>query len=667
MKIAPYLLLILIIGSCTNRNKKLPEVPLFSSKTYNRLSTVQKKNFLDSLTQLTVNSANDSLNRDFLFHLSAEYYYLNLTDKSLQISRNVLKMAKEQRDTLSLARANFYIADCYEVTQKDSAYYYYHQAEKFYSSQNQTEKVGQTLFKKAYLLFFEGNYLESEIQISKALQLLKESDNHQLLYSCYVLIGYNFEKLEEYDSALYYFNLSKIELDLLKKSTVDFEQMNNYTANYSINLANVYDKKGAYDRSVLKLESVKNDSLKKGWPNDYASVIGNLGYSKMQLGQLDAAFGLFIESLALSRKRGQQNNVMYQLLNLGRYYIKVSDTTRAILYLREASQVAEKLHSTDEIKKTLTLLSTIDREHSVQYNQRYITLSDSLTKVQRTNRNKFARIEYETSVLEDRNRLLHNERFYLVVISSFLLLTLLAFIVYRYFKNQKLALEYRVQKQMAEEEIFALLKAHQIQLQEARTLEQNRISRELHDGVMNKIYGIRLQLGMLNDGNDSETKKKRLIYVDLLQALEAEIRSISHDLHSDTVEHTFDYKGLLSLLVVKQNELDGANYELICDDAIDWEQMTGLIKINFYRIIQEALQNVSKYACANNVKVTISLKNQLLQLLIVDDGKGFDISAVKEAGIGLKNIKARATLMKGKFTIDSSIGGGTRLDLVVGI
>lgn len=668
-KVFPFLFIFLLFSSssCNKRSNEVTAEKIFSSEKYISLTAVDKSRFLDSLSKDLPIFAKDSTKSDFFFRLSNEYYYLNKVDKSLEVSKRALKFAKQVRDTVSLARAYFYIADCFEADEKDSAYYYYYKAEKFYSSQGEFEKVGHTRFRKAYLLFFEGNYLESEIEVSKALQLLKGSDNHQLLFSCYVLLGYNFERMEEYDSALYYFKLSKVELDLLKKSNVEFEQMNNYTANYSINLANVYDQKLDYERSVRALESVKTDSLKKGWPRDYASVVGNLGYSKMQLGQLDEAYQLFTESLALSRKLEQQNNVMYQMLNLGNYYVLVSDTARAVSHLKEANQLAEQLHSTDEIKKSLKLLCKIDGQHSDFYNQRYISLTDSLTKAERIKRNKFARIEYETSVLEDKNKLLHNERFYLVVISGFLLLCLLTFIVYRYFKNQKLSLEYRKQKQLAEEEIFALLKEHQIQLQQATELEQNRISRDLHDGVTNKIYGIRLQLGMLNDGNDSETKKKRLIYVDMLQALEAEIRSISHDLHSDTVEHTFDYKGLLTLLIEKQNELDAANYELFCHDVIDWEQMTGLIKINFYRITQEALQNISKYASANNVKVTISLKNQLLQLLIVDDGKGFDVSAVKEAGIGLKNIKARATLMKGKFTIDSSIGGGTRLDLVVGI
>ena len=661
------LIIILLFSFCTNRKEELNPEKIFSSKQYTSFNVAEKSCYLDSLSYAVPFFQNDSTQRDFLFRLSNEYYYLKNITKSLEISKRALILAQKQKDTSSVARAYFYIADCFEADRKDSAYYYYHKSEKLYSSQGQFEKVGHARFKKAYLLFFEGNYLESEIEISKALQLLKGSDNHQLLFSCYVLIGYNFEKLEEYDSALHYFNLSKLELDILKKSNTEFEQMNNYTANYSINLANVYDKKGVYDLSVIELESVKNDLLKTKWPNDYASVIGNLGYSKMQLGKLDEAYLLFTESLSLSRQNNQKNNVLYQLLNLGRYYIIINDTAMAISNLREANLIAEEIHSTDEIKKTLTLLSKIDYKNSAQYNQRYIVLSDSLTKAQRINRNKFARIEYETSILEDKNKLLHNERFYLAIISSFLLLCLLTFMVYRYFKNQKLALEDRKEKQMAEEELFLLLQEHQIELQKVRELEQNRISRELHDGAMNKIYGVRLQLGLLNDSNVVSVKEKRLTYVDMLQEIEAEIRSISHDLHTDSIEKTFDYTGLLILLLQKQNEQEAAQYELLCDTKIEWEQVSGLIKINFYRVIQEALQNISKYANAHHVTVSITLKNDLLYLLIVDDGKGFDVSAVKDEGIGLKNIKTRATLMKGKLSIDSAVGHGTRLDLVVGI
>jgi signal transduction histidine kinase len=607
---------------------------------------------------------NDSLHRDFLFQLAAEYYYLNQLKESLLISDRVLRLAVEARDTISMARANYYKADCFDYAYRDSAYYYYHRAELLYSAKGAREKVGQTLFKKGYLLFFEGNYLESEIQVSNALRLLKGSANNELLYSCYVLMGYNFEKLEEYGHALNYFNLSKMELDKLKQSDVDFEKTNNFTVNHSINLSNVYDKMGEYEKSVKELESVKSDELRIKWPRDYASVIGNLGYSRMKTGDMTSVKALFEESLRISRQNDQQNNILYQLMNLGEYYATVKDSAQAIVYLKEANALAEKLKAADEIKSTLELLGKIDFRNISIYNQRYIAVSDSLVKLQRNNRNKYARIEYETSVIEDENKLLTTERVYTLIISVFLIFCLLTYIIHRYLKNQKRELNYREQKQLAEEEIYDLLKKNQIELSRAKEFEQNRISRELHDGVMNKIFGVRLQLAMLNERDSAESKAKRMSLIDLLQDIEKEIRNISHDLHSDEIVSHFDYSGLLFQLINQQNGLAATKFVLECDSDINWDTVTGLIKINIYRIIQEALLNILKYADANLCVVRISYDSgMILRLSIEDDGKGFDVSNRDAGGIGFKNMNDRAKLIKAKLTIESELWKGTKIIL----
>lgn len=73
---------------------------------------------------------------------------------------------------------------------------------------------------------------------------------------------------------------------------------------------------------------------------------------------------------------------------------------------------------------------------------------------------------------------------------------------------------------------------------------------------MNKLYGARMQLGILNDSDVKEVKEKRLIYVDLLQDIEQEIRTISHDLQSEIIDNQFDYISLLSNLIQLQNEIE---------------------------------------------------------------------------------------------------------------
>lgn len=531
-------------------------------------------------------------------------------------------------------------------------------AEKLYRLLNKKDMLGKMLFNKAYILFYEGNYIESEIMVSNALKTLNKKGNEKLLFTCYNLIASNFEKIEEYPNSLKYYLLAKQVLNDLIYNKNDIDKNNNFRLMLSANISSIYEKQFQYTKAEKELESVLTKDLKEKWPKDYATVIGNLGYVKTKLGHLQEGEAMMKEALSLSRKSGVSSSIVYKLHNLGKYYVDIKDTLQAIRYLNESLQLAEKLKSTDDVKINLQLLSTIDKANTSYYDKRYINVSDSLTKVQRKNRNKYARIEYETAVVEDANKELSSKNLYLI----FGVVILVAALGVRYVIGQRKEIAYRKQLQAAELELFDLMRSSQVALNSAREEEQNRISRELHDNVMNKLYGTRLQLGMLNSPTIPDVEVKRLEQIDVLQTIEQDIRAISHDLHTDVVASHFDYPVLLKQCVQQLSATTQTNLHLDCGAGIDWESVSGLIKITLYRMVQEALSNVVKYAAATDCHITIGQSDASTILLTVSDtGKGFDLAAAS-FGIGLKNMKDRARLVKADFRIESVIGQGTRIE-----
>ena len=658
-------ILSIVLFSCNEKKGTIGNYSLFESKKYEKMDSKNKLTYLDSINSFSNSLKNDSINRIFLFNLSAEYYYLKDSKKSFKVCENLLDMSTKAKDTLSIAKSYYYMGDCYETNKRDSAYYYYQKAEKLYRLVGNYEKVAKMIFNKAYMLYFEGNYLESEIMVSDALQLLKKSNDLELLYTSYTLLGSNFEKLEEYDSALkYYFLAKRILPDLLKNDT-DVTKINNYKITSEINIATIYSKKAQYDNSITVLQSILTPELKKEWQNLYSTTIGNLGYSKMKSGQLEGVEALFKEALKISINNGNESDITYKYSNLGEYYAVVKDTTQSIDYLKKSLKLAEKQKSSDDIKYSLKLLSAIDYRNAPEYDKRYIVLNDSLVKAQRNNRNKFARIEYETSVVEEENKILNVKITTIITGSVLLCLLLIAIIIYRYIKSKKLEIAMLLKQQEAEEEVFKLLKENQIKMNLAKVSEQNRISRELHDGVLNKLYGTRLQLGILNESDTDEVKAKRLIYVDLLQEIEKEIRDISHDLHSDIFNGAFNFNSLLNNLINEQNELKVTHFTIEIDTNVAWENITGLVKITIYRIIQEAIQNVIKYAEAKECRIEITnIDNKELQLTIEDNGVGFDITKKDNTGIGLKNMNDRAKTLSSKLKITSDLGKGTKIEVI---
>ena len=98
------------------------------------------------------------------------------------------------------------------------------------------------------------------------------------------------------------------------------------------------------------------------------------------------------------------------------------------------------------------------------------------------------------------------------------------------------------------------------------------------------------------------------------------------------------------------------------DARILWQKAPTDLKLNLYRICQEQLSNIRKYSKATIVIVELELKSNMFQMIIYDNGVGFDITDEK-SGIGLMNMKKRAESFSGTFSIDSSPNNGCTIQI----
>ena len=657
MKVNYLILGLIFLASCSQKKQENLSESIFLSQNYTNLSPKTKELFLDSIVKKSDNLPMKVPTANFLLDLSTEYYYLNSNTKSLNICRQALHLSKDLKDTLSIAKSYNYIGDSYNQSYRDSAYTYYQEAEKLYKLLGKDELQAKMLFKKAYVLFYEGNYLESEIIASHSLQLIKTSTSHEMIYMVYNLMGCNLENLEDYSTALKYFSHAKNELDKIPSHEISINKKNEYKVSLSINKSNVYNKLKDYKKSINELNSVLKIDLINSSPKHYAIILGNLGYSKMKSGNIYGVEHFFSKALDLALKNGNETDVLNKLINLGEFYLVKKDTVKSLDFLNRTLVLGKKIKASNELKLVYDLLSQAEPQRDAYYKGKIIRLTDSLAVVQRNNRNKYARIEYETSVVEDANKELSSKNLYLIVG----VVVMAGALGIRYVLGQRKEIVYQKRLQVAEQELFDLMQTSQIELNGAREEEQNRISRELHDNVMNKLYGTRLHLGLLNTSTSPDAQEKRSEHIDELQIIENEIRSISHDLHTDTVASHFDYPVLLATCVQKAGINGSTLFAFESAPEIDWDSISGLIKITIYRIVQEALFNVTKYADATECTITLSQpETTSLLLTISDNGKGFD-STSSTTGIGHINMKERARLVKADLQIQSTPGQGTRI------
>ena len=93
------------------------------------------------------------------------------------------------------------------------------------------------------------------------------------------------------------------------------------------------------------------------------------------------------------------------------------------------------------------------------------------------------------------------------------------------------------------------------------------------------------------------------------------------------------------------------------------------IEAGLYRITQEAIHNAVKYSKASLITIQLFKSEDFIELIIVDNGQGFDLPAIRKTlgGSGLKNMQARAELLNGSFKIQSKIGKCTKIKVSIPI
>jgi PAS domain S-box-containing protein len=205
-----------------------------------------------------------------------------------------------------------------------------------------------------------------------------------------------------------------------------------------------------------------------------------------------------------------------------------------------------------------------------------------------------------------------------------------------------------------------------LQLIAAQEEERGRIAAELHDSLGQNLLLIknRAQMSLRQGSNPAEFKEQIENIGQLASACIAEARRISHDLRPPLLDHL----GLTRALDAMIEKTEHSS-EIIFTRKL--EPVDGLFSngaaMNFYRIVQESLNNIMKHSGARQVDIRLERDIHEVQLVIQDDGKGFPAEQMDKSGLGLKNMADRAQMLGGKLKINSRPGQGTRIEVTVPI
>lgn len=623
----------------------------------NKLSLYYKNVYSEKAYEIVLGQKNDSLNRANIFKVANRFYNINNSESFKKTVLLALDRSKLSKDSIYIAKSYTYLGDYYSYKAiSDSAFMCYFKAEKIYFRVNDNSNLAKIRLSKAYLQYAESDYLGSEKAVFNALKVVSKEKNNDIIYESYNLLGAIYSQLEEYNKSLefHYKALSSIDSRFIP---VEFQSratsLNNIGYVYN-NLKN-YQKAKNYYEIALKEKNLKADK-----PSLYAMLIDNLAYAKFKLSEKKDLPEMFYRSLKFRDSLKLTGGVISNKLHLSEYYAFNSDTVKALKFSIESLRESKKLKSSNNVLASLKQLALIDPKKASFYSKEYIKINDSLQKGERKMGDKFTRIEYETNEIKDQNSSLQEKNKTLIYVFSICTLIGLFFYVYKTQQAKNRELLFKQQQQIANEDIYNLMISQQNEIELTRIKEKKKVAQDLHDGVLGRMFGVRISLDSLDKVDEEEAAPKRKKYLSELKNIEQDIREISHDLNREKSELINNFIAILNKLFEDQQSTYNTKLVTTFDSNIKWELVSNAVKINLYRIVQEALQNCNKYANANLITVEFKSEIDHLVLSIYDDGDGFNTKRTKN-GIGLHNIQYRAAECKGIVALKSAKGEGTLL------
>jgi nitrate/nitrite-specific signal transduction histidine kinase len=198
--------------------------------------------------------------------------------------------------------------------------------------------------------------------------------------------------------------------------------------------------------------------------------------------------------------------------------------------------------------------------------------------------------------------------------------------------------------------------------QTAIAAERGRLARELHDAVTQTLFSANLIADVLPRiwRRDPEEGMKSLEELRLLtRGALAEMRMLLLEMRPESLERA-DLKSLLTHLA---DAFIGRVRVPVALDIAGECELTHEVKIVFYRVAQEALNNIAKHAGARQVDLQLDCQQGLLRMLIKDDGLGFDPGSIAPEHLGIAIMHERANSISANLKIDSQVGQGTTVEL----
>ncbi|TMM31322.1 hypothetical protein FDT66_04975 [Polaribacter aestuariivivens] len=531
----------------------------------------------------------------------------------------------------------------------DSAYYYFKQA-KNYDFKN-SHFLAYENYIKSLNIYKEINYIDSIAKCNLELFELIESQSNlnkdakpylDEYYKYALKRSDSFKLLKAYNRfAEYYWdnnNISKSRMYYFKAlKTVENSKLKQYKANIYANLAYLYTKKKPDSAKIFFEKTLTNVNK-----NDKNLLFGNyINYAIFFQQQKK-----FSKAIALLNKAKEIEPTAYKLKyykilynNFAKCYKEIGDYKKAYEAYEKYNTYRDSLNNTTQN----IAISDLDKKYQTEKKEKQIL------QLEKEN------LETESKRIKNRN----------LLIGSLLFILFTGTIGILSLKNSKRKRKLLEQdKELEKQKNLTLLKEQELTtinaMVDGQEKERKRIAEDLHDNLGSVLATLKLHFENLQMNKEKKKINQEELFnktENLIDEAYLKVRSIAHAKNAGVIAN----QGLLSAIEMMAEKIavaDKINIDVI-DFGLD-KPLENSLEITTFRIIQELITNVLKHAEAKNITINISLYDNDLQIIIEDDGKGFDANAIdSKKGMGITSIETRISHLNGTFEIDSTFGKGT--------
>jgi len=622
-------------------------------------SCLKANQVTDSL-ELLLNSAKDTSRVKILCDLCWEYRFIS-SEKAIKYGEEALSLSKNINWNKGLAQSYNDLGIIYiDQSHYSKAINYFENSLAIRKDLKDNKGVASAHNKIGIVYQKQGKLKEALQHQLEALKIYEELQQERwIAYSLnnIAIINQNLGNIE--NALSYHQKAANYQVKLNDK----YGEAMSYG-----NIGNVYIKLFDTTRAVQFYNKALSIFREIDSKEAIAVELSNLGDIYLNQGKHREATKLLNESLEIREAIGDQKGISSSLLKLGESFTSTKNFRKARKYLYRALDIAQKVQVVDEeieaylaIAKWYALQKKIDS--AFLFTRKYISLKDSVFDQRLKQQILDVQVRYETEKIEQENNLLQSKNRLIeaslkqrkteLLLLIFIIISIAGasiFLLYRRRQKQKLALD------------AAIIKHREQQLQaviDGQEEERRRIARELHDGVGQKLAGIKINWENLSaelqkSSNPDQVKK----IAGMLDNAATEVRTISHQMMPKELEQFGLVPAVESLL---RTSLENSGVQFDFNHLGLENRLPKVIELNLFRIIQELVSNVIKHSGAKKIDVQLLKRTEAVVLIVEDDGRGFELKDNQGFGIGLMNIESRVKMIKSNFDIDSEPGKGTTI------